>query len=156
MGNGELPGAHIRAAVPEDISRIAEILVFTKRTNYRSIFHNDQYSFGELQVLSVARTYQDCPEKLKRIWVYDDGFVKGLIHVEEREVVELYVDPFFAGQGIGGRLLDYAIDRFQVNRLWALEKNTGARRFYQRHGFTHHGTWQYEEGTTEHLIQLER
>ncbi|WP_416326285.1 hypothetical protein [[Eubacterium] hominis] len=39
---------NIRKAKQEDISRIAEILVFTKRLNYRSIFHNDHYSFGEL------------------------------------------------------------------------------------------------------------
>ena len=44
----------IRPAIPEDASRIAEILVFSKRTNYRSIFHNDAYSFGELQVLPLA------------------------------------------------------------------------------------------------------
>lgn len=31
----------IRQAEVGDISRIAEILVFTKRVNYRRIFHND-------------------------------------------------------------------------------------------------------------------
>ena len=36
----------IRKAEPKDISRIAEILVFTKRMKYRSIFHNDEYSFN--------------------------------------------------------------------------------------------------------------
>ena len=44
----------IRQAETGDISRIAEILVFTKRVNYRRIFHNDRYSFGELQVLTAA------------------------------------------------------------------------------------------------------
>ena len=32
---------HIRKATAEDVSRLAEILVFVKRMNYRSIFHND-------------------------------------------------------------------------------------------------------------------
>ena len=44
----------IRKATIEDISRIAEILVFVKRMNYRSIFHDDSVSFGEIQVLPVA------------------------------------------------------------------------------------------------------
>ena len=32
----------IRKAEPKDLSRIAEILVFTKRMKYRAIFHNDE------------------------------------------------------------------------------------------------------------------
>lgn len=146
----------IREAEERDVSRIAEILVFTKRMNYRSIFHNDLYSFGELQVLPVAREYLDHPDKLKSVWVYDDGFVKGLIHVEGREVVELYVDSFFAGQGVGGKLLTFAVHCFDVQYLWALEKNVRARAFYQRHGFCHRGAWKYEEGTPERLLKLER
>ena len=73
---------NIRKAGTEDISRIAEILVFTKRMNYRSIFRNDKFSFGNLQVLSAAREYINNPHLLDSIWVYDDEFVKGLIHIE--------------------------------------------------------------------------
>ncbi|MGM9549794.1 MAG: GNAT family N-acetyltransferase [Faecousia sp.] len=146
----------IRRAETRDISRMAEILVFTKRVNFRPIFHNDDYSFGELQVLTVAQTFFDDPGLLKEIWVYDDGFVKGLIHVTGKEVKELYVDSFFEGQGIGGQLLDFAITRFGVQNLWVLEKNPGARAFYKCHGFRDSGIWKYEEGTTERLLRLER
>ena len=72
---------NIRKAAIQDLSRIAEILVFVKRMNYRRIFQDDAVSFGVLQVLSVAEEYAD-PEILEHIWVYDDGFVKGLIHIE--------------------------------------------------------------------------
>ena len=79
----------IRKATIEDISRIAEILVFVKRMNYRSIFNDDSVSFGEIQVLSVAKEYSD-PEFLNDIWVYEaDGIVKGLIRIVDREIVEL-------------------------------------------------------------------
>lgn len=67
----------IRKAEKKDISRIAEILVFDKRMNYRSIFKNDDYSFHVLQVLDVAKEYAQ-PEILDHIFVYDDGIVKGL------------------------------------------------------------------------------
>ncbi len=40
----------IRKAVVSDASRIAEILIFTKRMNYREIFKNDEVSFGEMQI----------------------------------------------------------------------------------------------------------
>ena len=146
----------IRKAMQGDISRIAEILVFTKRLNYRSIFHNDNYSFGEMQVLSVAQEYLDNPDTLSDIWVYYDEFVRGLIHVEGREVKELYVDYFFEGQGIGGKLIEFAIQNFDVRYLWVLEKNERARSFYEKHGFHYKNEWQYEEGTTEHLLKMER
>ena len=38
----------IRQANIDDAPRIAEILVFTKRMNYREIFQNDKVSFGEM------------------------------------------------------------------------------------------------------------
>ena len=45
----------IRQATISDASRIAEILIFTKRMNYRTIFQNDKVSFGEMQVYPLAR-----------------------------------------------------------------------------------------------------
>ena len=74
----------IRKATPEDASRIAEILIFAKRTNYRSIFCNDKVSFGEMQVYPLAKEYIDCPDKLQNIWVYDDEFVKEFINRYEK------------------------------------------------------------------------
>ncbi len=144
----------IRKATKEDLSRIAEILVFVKRIKFRPIFQDDDYSFGELQVIPVAAEYE---KKLPNIWVYEDkGIVKGLIHIEGREVVELYIDYFFQGQGIGGDLLEFAKKEHDVDFLWAIEKNVDAIRFYQRHGFSVTDAKKFEEGTTEYLVMLKR
>ena len=143
----------IRQATDRDLSRIAEILVFVKRMKFRPIFQDDDYSFNELQVLTVAKQYA-APEVLSRIWVYDDGIVKGLIHIVDREIVELYVDYFFQGQGIGSRLIEFAKANFPVEFLWAIEKNTDAIRFYLRHGFRLTEQKKFEEGTTEYLVML--
>lgn len=149
-------GREIRQAREADISRIAEILVFTKRMNYRQIFHDDGFSFGQLQVLSVAKEYFDHPELLSQIWVYDDGIVKGMIHIAGREVKQLYVDHFFEGQGIGSRLLSFALETGKVNHLWVLEKNSRAAAFYRRHGFRDSGVWCFEEGTPERVLLMVR
>ena len=101
----------IRKAEPKDIFRIAEILVFTKRMKYRAIFHNDDYSFNELQVVKVANEFND-PELLNKVWVYDDGIVKGMMHLEGKEISELYVDYFFWNQGIGAQLLEFAKEKY--------------------------------------------
>lgn len=136
----------IRKAEIKDISRIAEILVFVKRINYRDIFKDDDFSFNELQVLKVAEEYSS-PERLDNIFVYDDGIVKGLIHMEETEIAELYVDNFFQNQGIGGKLMEYAIRVHNADRLWVIEKNVKAVRFYEAHGFRLSGERKCEEGT---------
>ena len=122
---------------------------------FRPIFQNDAYSFGELQVLSVAEKYGE-PTLLDNILVYDDGIVKGLIHIEKKEIVELYVDYFFQGQGIGSRLIEYAKENYSINFLWAIEKNTDAIRFYEAHGFHLTDIKKFEEGTTEYLIMMKR
>ena len=145
----------IRKAAIQDLSRIAEILVFVKRMNYRRIFQDDAVSFGVLQVLPVAEEYAD-PEILDHIWVYDDGFVKGLIHIEGKQIRELYVDSFFENQGIGAELIEFAKREFGAASLWVLEKNTGAIRCYEAHGFRRADMRKLEEGTAEYIVLMER
>ena len=146
----------IRKATAEDISRIAEILVFVKRMNYRSIFQNDAVSFGEIQVIPVAEEYSD-PKILENIRVYEsDGIVKGLIRIVGKELVELYVEHFFQGQGIGAELIEYAKEEFDVRYLWVLEKNTDAIRFYEANGFHITDNKKLEEGTPEYKVMMER
>ena len=144
----------IRKAEPKDISRIAEILVLTKRMKYRSIFNNDEYSFNGLQVVKVADEFKD-PELLDKVWVYDDGIVKGMIHLEGKEIAELYVDYFFWKEGIGSKLIEFAKEKFDVKSVWTLEKNGDAIRFYEAHGFKLNGKRQLEEGTPEYIVMLE-
>lgn len=145
---------YIRKATEKDLSRIAEILVFVKRINFRPIFQNDDYSFGELQVLNVAEEYRN-PDILNHVWVYDDGIVKGMIEINGQEIKTLYVDAFFQNQRVGAALIEFAKENFAVSFLWAVEKNVGAIRFYERHGFYRTGMKELEEGTTEYLVKLE-
>lgn len=145
----------IRKARSQDLSRIAEILVFDKRMYYRPIFHDDAYAFGELQVLKLVGEYA-APDVLDAIWVYDDGIVKGMIHIEGREIVELYVDCFFQGQGIGAELMEFAVSEYCADCLWVIEKNASAIRFYQARGFSLTGERQLEAGTSEYIVRMER
>ena len=49
---------NIRKAEKKDASRLAEILIFAKRTAYRPIFENDYVSFQEMQVLDLAGRFE--------------------------------------------------------------------------------------------------
>ncbi len=144
----------IRQAAINDVSRIAEILVFSKRLNYRSIFQDDAVSFGMIQVLPAAHEYLNDPTLLSHTWVYEDTFVKGLIEIDNQEVKTLYVDTFFTDEGIGEKLLSFAKERFHVNSLWVLEKNTRAIAFYERNGFCKAQEWKYEGDSKERIIRM--
>ena len=146
---------NIRKAVAGDASRLAEIFIFAKRGQYRPIFHDDKTPFGVMQVLPLALEYRDCPEKLEHMWVYDDEFVKGLVHLEGDWIEELYVDPFFQGQGIGAALMGFALEQ-GASKLWVLEKNDGAIGFYKRQGFHMTQERQLVEGTPEYVVKMER
>lgn len=144
----------IRKARADDLSRIAEIYVFNNRVNFYPIFKEEEYSFGELQVVSLADHYFKQEEIIKDIYVYDDGVIKGFVQMNGTEICKLYVDTFFQNGKIGARLLEYAVRQLQADHLWALEKNIRGIAFYRRYGFRLTGKKKFEEGTTEYLVQL--
>lgn len=148
----------IRRAEEKDIPRIAEILVFGKRTSYRSIFQDDRFSFQELQVYKVMEEYEAQSGMLEGMWVYDDGILKGMIQgkagkrEEEVELCQFYVEPFFKGTGVGSRLLEHFLEEARKEKkkrvlLWVLKDNAYARRFYEKYGFAANGQEQLNEGT---------
>ena len=76
----------IRKAEPKDLSRIAEIFVFNNRINYFPIFHEEAYSFGEMQVVPMIDQYFKKEEILNRIYVYDDGIIRGFTETIRRSM----------------------------------------------------------------------
>lgn len=147
---------NIRKARVDDLSRTAEIYVFNNRINFFPIFKDEGFSFGELQVVSLVDHYFKKDEIIKNIYVFDDGLIKGFLQMNETEICKLYVDTFFQNEGIGGELMEYAIQELHADNLWALEKNIRAIAFYQKHGFCVTDQKKLEEDTTEYLVKLVR
>ncbi len=84
-----------------------------------------EHVFATCRVLVAARE----PAVLGFAAVDGEGFVAAL-----------YVDAAARGQGIGGALLAAAKARhFGGLTLWSFAANSGARRFYARHGFVEAG-----------------
>ncbi len=66
----------------------------------------------------------------------EDGRVLGFSGVKDGELTHLYVDPAKQSRGVGSRLLEHAkAESPDGLYLWVFQKNDGARRFYERHGF---------------------
>lgn len=146
----------VRKATLQDISRVAEIIVFGKRVAYRPIFQNDYVSFHELQILNIIEDYRENPSRLENMLVYDDGIVKGVVNrayiEDEVELCDFYVEPFFKGQGIGRELIGYVITEAKKATkrrifLWVIEDNMSARKFYEANGFVANGEICIIEGT---------
>jgi GNAT superfamily N-acetyltransferase len=52
-------------------------------------------------------------------------------------IMQMAVDPAVVGHGLGTTLLAQAVSHLpRPIRLYTFQANTGARRFYERHGFT--------------------
>jgi ribosomal protein S18 acetylase RimI-like enzyme len=68
-----------------------------------------------------------------------DGEIVGFAARDGSWLMQLYVKPGWTSRGIGSRLLATMIvdaaGASPVLRLYTFARNTGARRFYERHGF---------------------
>ncbi len=71
------------------------------------------------------------------LWLAEeDGRVVGFSGVKDEELTHLYVHPDTQDRGIGWALLEHAKTQSPERlELWVFQKNEGARRFYERHGF---------------------
>jgi GNAT superfamily N-acetyltransferase len=80
----------------------------------------------------ASHIVEDC-----ELWIAEqDGALAGILVLDGEFVDQLYVEPGLTGRGIGSALLALAKrERPQGLRLWTFQSNTGARRFYERHGF---------------------
>ncbi|PSM43094.1 GNAT family N-acetyltransferase [Streptomyces dioscori] len=72
----------------------------------------------------------------------DAGDIEG---AGDAELYAIYVDPDRIGRGVGRALLRASVQRCAAAGhdrmlLWVLRENAGARRFYERAGFTADGT----------------
>ena len=57
------------------------------------------------------------------------------MRIDDSEITNLYIDPFFEGNGIGGELIEFAASKNNYLELWVIDKNERAKHFYEKHGF---------------------
>lgn len=76
----------------------------------------------------------------KRLFMLIDGRPVGIVSVDGAVIGNLYVLPEAQNRGYGGALLEFAMGQCAgVPTLWVLDRNEGARRLYERHGFAETG-----------------
>lgn len=85
----------------------------------------------------VAEWFRAVVLPSRETWVIErDATVVAMLVLEPGWIDQLYVDPAATGSGLGSRLMGVAkAANLGGLDLWTFQANTGARRFYERHGF---------------------
>ncbi len=65
----------------------------------------------------------------------DESHIVSFLARDGEEVRLLHTHPDFTGKGAGSLLVGSLQKHNPLLRLWCFQQNTGARRFYERHGF---------------------
>jgi GNAT superfamily N-acetyltransferase len=119
----------LRQAKPADATAIADIHLAAFRATYAfPPAHPDD----EVRAWVAEHLL---PET--ETWVAEvNGAVVAYCSLGDGWIEHLYVAPGHTGRGIGSRLIELAQERQPSGlQLWTFQVNTGARRFYERHGF---------------------
>ncbi len=119
----------LRAATSADADEVAELCRRTRQTALPFL--------PDLHTLAEDRVYfRDVVFAGDEVRVAErDGRLLGVIAFGNGWVSQLYVDPAEHGHGIGSALLRLAMESQPELQLWTFQKNAGALRFYERHGF---------------------
>lgn len=107
----------------------------------------------------VRRWFGEVVLPLSEVWVVGSpGEVAALLVLDGPWIEQLYVRPGETGRGLGTVLLEQAKAGRDHLLLWTFQSNTGARRFYERHGFHVEGTTQgdNEEGAPDVRYRWDR
>jgi GNAT superfamily N-acetyltransferase len=120
----------VRRGAPADARAAADLWLRARKAALDTIpapVHSDDEVRGWFASHVVTET---------ELWIAEDaGRLVGILVLDGPWVGQLYVEPGLTERGIGAALLDVAKrERPDGLRLWTFESNTGAQRFYERHG----------------------
>jgi GNAT superfamily N-acetyltransferase len=129
-----MPAAHQpRRATSADADAVASVYLRSRHASVPAIpplVHDDD---------DVRRHVRDVVVATQEVWLAEsaDHEVIAMMALDDDWLDHLYVDPDRTGHGAGAALVELAKERRPGGlQLWAFETNTGAHRFYERHGFT--------------------
>ncbi|MEU9830835.1 GNAT family N-acetyltransferase [Streptosporangium sp. NPDC048047] len=119
-----------RRALPGDAGRIAEVFLAARaEMTYLPDLHTDEETRRWIAHVVLLDD---------EVWVTGpDGEVAAFAALGDGWLEHLYVAPEAQGRGFGAALLALAKERRPDGLdLHVFQENAGARRFYERHGFT--------------------
>jgi ribosomal protein S18 acetylase RimI-like enzyme len=145
----------VRDATPDDAPAAAAVHIAAWQVTYAHVFPKAYLSGFKLDAWTTGHltNINNSPPRLSLVAVDEQIGVVGFLHGGPArvgrppsydpgigEVYAIYVHPDHWGAGAGRALMQQAVDRFAKDgrteiRVWVLDDNPRARRFYERFGF---------------------
>lgn len=131
----------IREARPDEAETLLGIQRDACVVAFAHIFPPDRYPFPDEGVLEAWRKLLAAPDGTEVYVAEVNGEPGGAVSVGDGFLQTLYVVPSQQGSGVGSALHDLALERLRaqgnnVAKLWTLEENWNARRYYEKRGWT--------------------
>lgn len=110
-----------------------------------------QSDFEEIKALVQTINFID----FQVFFLTNEKMVLGFVGVLNKKIEMLFLDPQYFGQGLGQKLLSFAVKELNADRLDVNEQNTKAVKFYQKFGFqTFERTDKDEQGKNYPLLRM--
>lgn len=107
--------------------------------------------FEEIKELIRTINFND----LQVFCLVDGNEVAGFIGVADKKVEMLFIAPEYFGQGHGLKLLNFAVNELNADKVDVNEQNVKALKFYQKFGFEiFERTDQDDQGRNYPLLRL--
>lgn len=121
-----------------NISLICDVKGIITEPNILRLLAPSVFNPTEERLLNRAKKYQE--DESTNIYVYkEDGEYKAIVVFKiannSAVILDIAVKPEYQGQGIGGKLIDFIFDQFEVDNITA-ETDDDAIGFYKKYGFT--------------------
>jgi GNAT superfamily N-acetyltransferase len=132
-------GLTTRPARPGEVEALLRIQREACTTAFAHIFPPDRYPFPDDPVREQWRETLASDDVEVHV-AEEDGEPVGVVTVDGEFLGQLYVVPGQQRSGVGSALHDLALERLRARgnsraKLWCLEHNVNARRFYERRGW---------------------
>jgi GNAT superfamily N-acetyltransferase len=133
----------IRRARRDDFDALLHVQREAAVAAFAHVFPPESFPFPDDEVREAWR--RALADPAIEVFVAEvDGEMVGSVSVGLEYLRTLYVLPSHQGTGVGSALHDHALDRLRGRgarqaKLWTLEENDSARRFYERRGWKLNG-----------------
>ena len=150
----------IRLATINDAPRIAEISIYGWRTAYKNLLP-ETYLYGKLSTIKRYEILQKQLASNDSYFVFEDdqtGLIKAFMVISDsrdqlsleesslpsHELIAIYVEPAFKGQGIGTQMIKYFEQHaYELRKshtiIWVLKENFSSIKFYEKNGYKFDG-----------------
>jgi GNAT superfamily N-acetyltransferase len=133
----------IRRARPDESETLLRIQREAAVAAFSHVFPQDRFPFPDVEVHESWKLV--LVDANVEVYIAElDGEPAASVSVGHSFLRTLYVVPAKQGTGVGSALHDHALERLralgtEVAKLWTLEENHAARRFYEKRGWQLNG-----------------